>query len=159
VEGNKCRRLWTKWYNIWIIMYLLINSPSSVFEIICIFRWLYFDFSFLIRKFFFFFLVSCGGGETESIWYISHYQAYCTSLNDRWWVWNNGWNENWQGNLKYLDKTCPSATLSTTYPTWPDLGSISGCRGGKPATNSLNYGAAFWLWVTSMYFVLAVFIC
>jgi hypothetical protein len=28
--------------------------------------------------------------------------------------WSNWWNENWQGKLKYLEKTYPSATLSTT---------------------------------------------
>jgi hypothetical protein len=43
------------------------------------------------------------------------------------------WNENWQGKPKYSEKTCPSATLSIN-PTWPDLGSNPGRRGGKPAT-------------------------
>jgi hypothetical protein len=33
-------------------------------------------------------------------------------------VWSIWWNENWQGKPKYSDKTCPSATLSTTNPTW-----------------------------------------
>jgi hypothetical protein len=32
--------------------------------------------------------------------------------------------------------------LSTTNPTWPDLGSSLGRRGGKPATNRLSYGTA-----------------
>jgi hypothetical protein len=32
--------------------------------------------------------------------------------------------------------------LSTTNPTWPDPGSNTGRRGGKPATNRLSYGAA-----------------
>jgi hypothetical protein len=45
------------------------------------------------------------------------------------------WNEDWQGKPKYSEKTCPSATLSTTNPTWPDPGSNPGRRGGKPATN------------------------
>jgi hypothetical protein len=61
---------------------------------------------------------------------------------DRWWVWSSRWNENWQGKPKYLEKDCPSATLSTTIPTWPDRGSNSGRREGKPATNRLSYGAA-----------------
>jgi hypothetical protein len=47
------------------------------------------------------------------------------------------------GEPKYLEKTCHSATLSTTNPTWPDMGSNPGRRGGKPATNRLSYGAAF----------------
>jgi hypothetical protein len=61
----------------------------------------------------------------------------------KWWVWSGGWNENWQGKPKYSEKTCPSATLSTTNPTWPDLGSNPGRRGGKLATNRLSYGAAY----------------
>jgi hypothetical protein len=32
--------------------------------------------------------------------------------------WSNWWNENWQGKPKYSEKTYPSATLSTTNPTW-----------------------------------------
>jgi hypothetical protein len=28
--------------------------------------------------------------------------------------WRNWWNEDWQGKPKYSEKTCPSATLSTT---------------------------------------------
>jgi hypothetical protein len=57
--------------------------------------------------------------------------------------WSNWWNEDWQGKPKYSKKTCPSATFSTTNPTWPDPGSKPDRRGGKPATNRLSYGAAF----------------
>jgi hypothetical protein len=56
--------------------------------------------------------------------------------NDRW-VWSIWLNENWQGKPKYFEKTCPSAILSTTNPTWSDLRSNLGHRGGKPATNRL----------------------
>jgi hypothetical protein len=45
------------------------------------------------------------------------------------------------GDPKYSQKICPSATLSTTNPTWPDPGTNPGRRGGKPATNRLNYDA------------------
>jgi hypothetical protein len=45
-----------------------------------------------------------------------------------------------QGKPKYLEKTCPSATLWTTNPTWPDPGSNRDRWGGKPATNRLSYG-------------------
>jgi hypothetical protein len=58
---------------------------------------------------------------------------------------NFRWNENWQGKPKYSGKTCPSATLFTTNPTWPDPGSNPGRRGGKPATNRWSYGAAIYL--------------
>jgi hypothetical protein len=69
--------------------------------------------------------------------------AYCTAPDDRWgWLWSNWWNEDWQGKPKYSEKTCPSAILSTTNPTWPDPGANPGRRGGKSATNRLSYGAA-----------------
>jgi hypothetical protein len=37
------------------------------------------------------------------------------------------------------EKTCPSATMSTT---WPEQGLNPSRRGGKPATNRLSYGTA-----------------
>jgi hypothetical protein len=54
-------------------------------------------------------------------------------------------NENWQGKPKYSEKTCPSFTLPITNPTWLDVGSNTGRRGGKPATNRLSYGTAWHL--------------
>jgi hypothetical protein len=47
-----------------------------------------------------------------------------------------------QGKPKHSEKTYPSATLSTTNPTWLDPGLNPDRRGGKPATNRLSYGAA-----------------
>jgi hypothetical protein len=52
------------------------------------------------------------------------------------------WNKSWQGKPKYWEKTYPSATLSTTNPTRPDLGSNPGHFGGKSAINRLSYGTA-----------------
>jgi hypothetical protein len=46
------------------------------------------------------------------------------------------------GELKYSEIICPSATLSTTNPIWPEPGWDRGRRGGKPATNNLSYGTA-----------------
>jgi hypothetical protein len=46
------------------------------------------------------------------------------------------------GETKVLGENLPSATLSTTNPTWPDPGSNPGHRGWKPATNRLSYRAA-----------------
>jgi hypothetical protein len=40
-------------------------------------------------------------------------------------------------------KTCSSATLPTTNPTWTELGSNPGLRGERPATNRLSHGTAF----------------
>jgi hypothetical protein len=68
--------------------------------------------------------------------------AHCTCTG-RLWGWRITWNEDWQGKPKYSKETCPSATLSTKNPTWPDLGSNPGRRFGKPATNRLSYCAAF----------------
>jgi hypothetical protein len=47
----------------------------------------------------------------------------------------------WQGKTKELGrKTCPSATLSTTNPTWIDPGANPGLHGERPATNRLSHG-------------------
>jgi hypothetical protein len=45
-------------------------------------------------------------------------------------------------NRRTLRKTCPSATLSTTNPTWIDQGANPGLRGVRPATNDLCHGTA-----------------
>jgi hypothetical protein len=45
----------------------------------------------------------------------------------------------------YLSTELDSATLSTTNPTWPDLGSNPGRRGGKPTTNQYFTGGGSWL--------------
>jgi hypothetical protein len=89
---------------------------------------------------FFFFLVSWGGevklspfGTWATIWLI------VPASDDRRSVWSSRWVEIWQGKPKYSEKTCPTATLSTTNPTWPYLLSNPGRRGGKPTNNSLNY--------------------
>ena len=46
-------------------------------------------------------------------------------------------------NRSTRGKTCPSATLSTTNPTWTDRGSNPGLRGERPATNRLSHGTAY----------------
>ena len=43
-------------------------------------------------------------------------------------------------NRSTRGKTCPSATLSTTNPTWTDPGSSPVLRGRRPATNRLSHG-------------------
>jgi hypothetical protein len=45
-------------------------------------------------------------------------------------------------NRRTQGKTSPSATLSTTNPTWTDPGSNPGLRGGRPAANCLSHGTA-----------------
>jgi hypothetical protein len=96
----------------------------------------------IASQFNFFFSFS-GWGETESTWYVGHCWPIVPAPDDRWWwLWSSWWNEGWQGKPKYSEKTCPSATLSTTNPTWPGLGSNPGRRGGNPASNRLSYGTA-----------------
>jgi hypothetical protein len=87
-----------------------------------------------------FFLVSWGGVRLSPLGTSAINWLIVPAPDDRWWrVWSCRWNENRQGKLVYSEKTCPSATLSTTNPTWPDLGSNPGRRGGKPAPNHLSY--------------------
>jgi hypothetical protein len=43
------------------------------------------------------------------------------------------------GEPEHSEKICPSATLSTTNPTSPDLGSNPGRRDGKRAINRQSY--------------------
>jgi hypothetical protein len=82
---------------------------------------------------------------TKSTGYCGHFWPIVQAPDDTWgWLWSNWWNEDWQRKPKYSEKTGLSATLSTTDPTWPDPGSNSGRRGGKPATNRLSYGAAWY---------------
>jgi hypothetical protein len=47
------------------------------------------------------------------------------------------------GKPKHSEKTCPSVTVSTTNPALLDPVWNPGGRDGKPATNRLGYGAAF----------------
>ena len=43
-------------------------------------------------------------------------------------------------NRSTRGETCPSATLSTTNPTWTEQVSNQGLRGERPATNHLSHG-------------------
>jgi hypothetical protein len=45
-------------------------------------------------------------------------------------------------NRRTRRKTCLTATLSTTNPTWTDLGANPGLHGGRPPTNRLSHGTA-----------------
>jgi hypothetical protein len=46
-------------------------------------------------------------------------------------------------NRNTRGKTCPNATLSTTYPTWTDPGWNPSLHDERPATNRLSHGTAF----------------
>jgi hypothetical protein len=45
-------------------------------------------------------------------------------------------------NRRTRRKTCPSAILSTTKPTWIDPGANPGLRGERPTINDLSHGTA-----------------
>jgi hypothetical protein len=47
-------------------------------------------------------------------------------------------------NRSIRGKTCPSATLSTTNPTWTDPGSNPGLLSGRPEANRLSHGTALY---------------
>jgi hypothetical protein len=84
-------------------------------------------------QFSFFFLVSWGGVRLSPLSRSATNWPIVPAPDDKlWWAWSSRWNENPQGKPKYSQKPCPSATLSTTNPMWPDLGSNLGLRGGKP---------------------------
>jgi hypothetical protein len=96
--------------------------------------------NFFFNYFFYLPPIVGGGAQTGSTRYVGHLLAYCTCPG---WLW--GWRircNEWQGKPKYSEKTYPGATLSTTNPTWPDLGLNPGRRDGKPATNCFSCGAA-----------------
>jgi hypothetical protein len=73
-------------------------------------------------------------GEIESTWYVGHYLAYCVEQSMEWEL---------AGETEVAGENLPSGTFSTTYPTWPVLGSNPGRHGGKPATNRLSYDTAY----------------
>jgi hypothetical protein len=50
------------------------------------------------------------------------------------------WNDIDRENLRTRRKTCSSATLSTTNPTWIDPDANPGLRSETPATNDLSHG-------------------
>jgi hypothetical protein len=61
--------------------------------------------------------------------YCGHFWPIVPAPDDsRGWLWSYWWNEDWQEKPKYSERTCPSAALSTTNPTWPDPGSNPGHR-------------------------------
>jgi hypothetical protein len=81
-------------------------------------------------------IFSWGWGETGCTRYVGHYWPRMVDDDECEAVGGMGGS----GEPKHSEKTCPSADLFTTNPTWPGLSSSSVGRGGKPATNRLSYG-------------------
>jgi hypothetical protein len=61
--------------------------------------------------------------------------------DDGWWVWSIG-EMIGKKNPKYSENPCPIAAMSIKNRIWPDPGSNTAHRGGKPATNRLSYRTA-----------------
>jgi hypothetical protein len=57
--------------------------------------------------------------------------------------WSNWWNENWQGKPKYSEKPTPAPLCPPQNRTWQTQSRSPDRSGGKPATNRLSYGAAY----------------
>jgi hypothetical protein len=55
------------------------------------------------------------------------------------------WNDTDGGKPMYSEKTCPTATLSTTNVTWTNLKSNLGLRGEKSVTNPLQNKSALYI--------------
>jgi hypothetical protein len=100
--------------------------------------YVFFDVWFVLYSFF---LVSYGGVRLSPLGTLVNNWPILPALDYRW-VWSSRWNEDWQGKPKHSEKTCPSATLSTTNLTWPDPGSNPGLPCGKSTTNRLSYSTA-----------------
>jgi hypothetical protein len=67
--------------------------------------------------------------------------AYCT--HPGWWMMMMSVEQSVEclaGEIVILGENLPSADLSTTNPTWPDLGLNLGHCGGMLATNCYSHG-------------------
>jgi hypothetical protein len=84
----------------------------------------------------YFFVVSWGGVRLSPLGTSATNWPIVPAPDCRRWMWSR-WNGKWQGKPKYSEETCLNASLSTTNPTWPDLG-------WKPATNRMSYGTTLW---------------
>jgi hypothetical protein len=119
---------WNAYWALVVILRSMSSVPPSVY-IHAMNRWMDFHEIILesfgkicrqspiyIKIIFFFLLVGWDFG------YCGRYWPIVPTPGDRWWwLWRNWWNEDRQGKpKKYSEKTCPSATLSTTNPTWLD---------------------------------------
>jgi hypothetical protein len=123
--------LWSQWHLGLYCRICCIIYSSVLFCVDWIFN------SFLVPSFFSHGVRLSPLGTAATVWPIVPAQ-----MIRWWWLWGNWWIANWQGKLKYSEKTCPGAILSTTNPIWPGPGSNLGYCSGKPATNRLSYGKA-----------------
>jgi hypothetical protein len=81
-------------------------------------------------------------GDTVSLWTWTANRPIVHPAHDIWVNMEQRWNDTDERKPKDSEKSCLSATLSTTNPIWTDLSMKPGLRGEKPATNRLSYGTA-----------------
>jgi hypothetical protein len=65
-------------------------------------------------------------GESVSLWNWASNGPFVHLPDDIWLDVEQRWNDTDRGKQKDSEKTCPSATLSTTNRTWTNLGSSPG---------------------------------
>jgi hypothetical protein len=82
-------------------------------------------------------------GETKSLWDWAANGPSVHPPDDTRVNMEHRWNDINRGKPKDSEKSCPSATLSTTSPTWTALSTNQGLRDEKPATNRMSYGTAY----------------
>jgi hypothetical protein len=83
-----------------------------------------------LQRSFFLIRIVGGGVHTGSTRHVGHFGPIVPALGDCE-DGEFGGIKTWQVKPKYSEKICPSATLPTTNPTWPDPGANPDHRGGK----------------------------
>jgi hypothetical protein len=81
-------------------------------------------------------------GMKHHLWAVATNRSTVHATGDMW-IWTTMVELQWLGKTEKLKrKTCPSATLSTTNPTWINPGVNLGLRSERLAANQLSHGTA-----------------
>jgi hypothetical protein len=90
------------------------------------------------------FLVSWGGARLSPLGTSATNWPIVPAPDDRWWVWNSRWNENWQGKPKYSgNKPAPAPLCPPQIPHHLTWDRTEAAAVGSRATNRLSYGTAW----------------
>jgi hypothetical protein len=92
----------------------------------------------------------CSSPKVSKPWYCGYFGLlYKPQMIDEDDFWSNWWNEIWQGKPKYRRKPTPAPLCPPQNPTWQTRSRTPDRSGGKPATNRLSYGTAFFSPISS----------